>query len=92
MIYFEPILMVGLVYYSINLIFFGIPLLYYYTNLKSSIIFCLSSKDICLSLGISLLCLFVTVSELFFCEVFEIFVVLSGILLPVKPQCVSAVF
>ena len=38
-----------------NLIFFGIPILYYYINLNSSIICCLSCGDIYLSFGISLL-------------------------------------
>ena len=46
--------MVDLVYYLINLLFFDIPLLYYYVNLRTSIIFCLYSGDINLSLGISL--------------------------------------
>ena len=35
-----------------DLLLFGIPLLYYYVNLRSPIIFCLSSGDIYLSLGI----------------------------------------
>ena len=38
-----------------SLLFFGIPLLYYYINLNSSIICCLSFGDIYLSFGISLL-------------------------------------
>ena len=50
-----------------------IPLLYYYINLRSSIIFCLSSGDVYLPLDTSLSCSFVTVFELFWCEVFEIF-------------------
>ena len=37
-----------------NLLFFDITLLYYYILLKSSIIFCLFSGNICLSLRISL--------------------------------------
>ena len=41
-----------------NLLFFGIPLLYYYINLNSSIICCLSFGDIYLSFGISLLASF----------------------------------
>ena len=56
-----------LVYYLTNLLFFDIPLLCYYINLRLSIIFCLSSGDIYLSLCISLSCSFVTVSELFCC-------------------------
>ena len=84
--------MVDLVYCLTNLLFFDVPLLYYYINLRSSIIFCLSSGDIYLSLGISLSCSFVTVSELFCCKVFEIFVIRSGILLPIKLPVVSAEF
>ena len=38
-----------------NLLFFSISLLYCYTNLNSSIIFCLSNGDIYLSFSISLL-------------------------------------
>ena len=53
-----------------NLLFFDIPLLYFYINPRSTIIFCLSSGDIYLSLDISLLCSFVTVSELFCREFF----------------------
>ena len=44
-----------------------------------------------LSLGISLSCSFVTVSELFCCEFFETFVILSAILLPIKSPVASAV-
>ena len=42
-------------YHLTDLLFFGIPLLYYYINLNSSIIFCVSCGDIYLSFGISLL-------------------------------------
>ena len=45
---------VDLVYCLTNLLFFYIPLLYYYINLRSSIIFCLFSGDIYLSLYIYL--------------------------------------
>ena len=41
-----------------NLLFFGIPLLYYYINLNSAIICCLSCGDTHLSFGISLLASF----------------------------------
>ena len=58
----------------------------------SSIIFCLYSVDIYLSLDISLSCPFVTVSELFCCDVSENFVFLSVILLPIKSPVASAVF
>ena len=60
--------MFDLVYCLANLLFFGIPLLHYYTitfNRRLPITFRLSSGDIYLSLRISLLCLFATVSELF---------------------------
>ena len=72
--------MVDLVYYLINLLRFVISLLYYYINLGLSIIFCLSSGDIYLSLSISLSCSFEPVSKLFCCEVFETLVILSAIL------------
>ena len=84
--------MVDLVYCQTNLLFFDIPLLYYYINLRSSIIFCFSSGDTYLSLSISLSYSFVTVSELFCCNTFEIFVILSAILLPIKSPIASAIF
>ena len=63
----------------------------YYTiilNPRLSIILCLSSGDKYLSLGISLLFSFVTVSELFCCEFFGNFLML----LAIKSPVVSAVF
>ena len=75
--------MVNLEYCLTNLLFFDIPLLCYYTNLRSPIIFCQPSGDIYLSLGIYLSC-FLIVSELLSCEVFETFVLLSAFLLPIK--------
>ena len=70
-----------------NLLFFDIPLLYYYTNLNSSIICCIFSGDIYLSFGIS--------SSLFassksFCE--DVFVMFSTMLLPIKSRVAYAVF
>ena len=59
------------VFFSCVSVFFDIPLLYCYINLRSSIIFCLSSGNIYVSLGISLSCSLITISELFCCEVFE---------------------
>ena len=56
------------------------------------IIFCLSSGDIYLSIGISLWCLFVIVSELFHYEFFETFVILLTILYLIKSKVASAVF
>ena len=75
-------------YWPTNLFIFDIPLLYYYTNLNSSIIYCLFSGDIYLSFGISIS----------FCECnsfedfFERFVVLSAMLLSIKSLVVSAGF
>ena len=81
--------MVDLMYYLTNLLFFDILLLYYYTNLRSSIIFCLVSGDIYLSFDISLSSAifsvsFITVPELFCGKVFEAFVILLAILLLIK--------
>ena len=72
-----------------NLLFFGIPSLYYYISLDSSIIFCLSFGGIYLSFGISLLTSFDCISS--FCDFFEGFaVILSAILLPIKSPVASA--
>ena len=49
-----------------GLLYFGIPLLYYYIDLNSSILFCLSYGDIYLSFGISML-------ESFECGSFAVF-------------------
>ena len=84
--------MVYLVYCLINLLFFDILLLYCYINLRSSIIFCLSSGDIYLSLGISLAYSLLNISKLFCGEVFQTFTILSPILLPIKSPVASAVF
>ena len=54
--------------------------------------FCVSSGNIYLSLSISLSCSSITVSELFCCEVFEIYVILSAILLPVQSPVAFALF
>ena len=70
-----------MVYYLKNLLFFDIPLLKYYINLISSIIFCRSSGDTYLSLNASLSCSFSTISKLFCCKMFEIFIILSASLL-----------
>ena len=71
-----------------NLLFFGIPLLYY-ISLNSSIIFRLSFGGIYLSLGISLLTSFDSISS--FCDFFEGFtVILSAILLPIKSPVAPA--
>ena len=80
-----------LVCYLTNLLFFDILLLDYYINLRS-IVFCLFSEDISLSLGIFLSYSIVTVSELFLGEILEAFLILLAILLPLKSPVASAVF
>ena len=59
--------------------------------LRLSIIFCLSSKDIYLLLGISLSCSIGIVSKFFFCECSERFVNLLAILIPIKSPVASVV-
>ena len=80
-----------MVYFLTNLLSFDIPLLYYYINLRPSIIFCPFSGDIYLSLDISLSFLLLANFRLFYGEVFETFVVLTAILLPFMSPVVSAV-
>ena len=63
--------MVDLVYYLTNSLFFDVPLLYYYINLRLLTYFCLPSGDTYLPLGIYLSCSFVIVSELFCGELLE---------------------
>ena len=84
--------MFDLVFFLTNLLFFYIPLLNYYINIRSSITFYLPFGDIYLSLDISLSFSFAVVSELFCCKVFEVFVVLLAILLPTKSSVALAVF
>ena len=81
-------------HYLSNLLFFGIPLLYYYINLNSSIICCLSCGDIYFFFGISLLASLK--GDSFECNsiegFFEVLVILSAILLLIKSPAASAVF
>ena len=77
---------------SYKLIVFWYSIIILLINRWSSIIFCLPSGDIYLSLGVFLPCSFVTVSELFRCEDFEVFVILSAVLLPIKSSAASAFF
>ena len=77
-----------MVYFLTSLLIFDIPLLYQYFNLKSSIISCLSSGDIYLSLLFS----FITVSKLFCCEFCKTFMILLAILFPIKSPVAYAVF
>ena len=80
--------MVDSLYHRISLLFFDSPLLYYYViilildhqpfsllNLRSSMILCLSSGSINLSLSIS----FSFASDLFFGEAFETPLIFSAI-------------
>ena len=84
--------MANLVHCLTNLLIFDIPLSYYYINIRSSIIFCLFSGDKCFCLDIIWPCSFVTVSEFFYGEFFETFVILLAILLPIKSPVAFAVF
>ena len=84
-----------LVVSSNSLLFFDIALLcyfrYFYINLRSSIIFCLFSADIYLSLSIC--SLFVSIFSSLFCgDVFETLVIWQSILFPIKSPVASAVF
>ena len=84
--------MLNLMCHLSNLLFVGIPLLYY-ISLNSSIIFCLSFGEIYLSFGISLLISFDCISSL--CHFFDALgfaVILSAILLSIKSPVASAVF
>ena len=88
--------MVDLMHRLSSLLFFGIPLLYCYTNLNSSKVCRLSFGEIYLSFGISLLTSFDCISSL--CDALVtsfrlgFAVILSEILLPNKSLFVSAVF
>ena len=89
--------MVHLVYYLTKLLFFDIPLLYYYINLTSSINFCLFSGDIYLSFGISISksCIFCFTFNCFWTILwwgFWDFSDFSEILLSTKSPVASAVF
>ena len=76
-----------------NLLFFDIPLLYYNTDLNSSIVCCRFSDDIYLSFGISISSLSLSFCECNSLEGFlEIFVILSAILLPIKSSVASTAF
>ena len=74
-------------YYPKDLLVIDIPLLYFYINLRSSIICCLFSENMYLSNSLlkSIFSIsFAIVSELFCDEVLETFVILSVILLPIE--------
>ena len=74
-----------------DLLYFSIPLLYYYINLNSSIICCLSCGDVYLSFGISLLASF-RGNSLEFNSLDFFDVILSAIVLPIKSPVASPVF
>ena len=82
--------MVDLIYCVVNVLFFDIPLLYYYTNLNSSMICCLFSGDMYLSFGFSLsalskLFLNVIPSKIFLNAIpLKHLLFFSAILLPIK--------
>ena len=91
---------VSWMYCLTNLLFFDIALLYYYINLSSSIIHCLSLGYIYIYIYIYIYLLFsVSISFLnsfkLFCKCNsfnDFFVILSAILLPIKSPVGSAVF
>ena len=70
--------MVDLIHRLTNLLFFDIPLLYCYTNLNSSTI-CLSSGDMCLLFGTSVLLFCNLFGDFFECNFVETLVILSPI-------------
>ena len=85
--------MVDLMYCLTNLLFYDVPLLYYYANLNSSKIYGLFSGGIYLSFGISVSFLPVFKCNSFECIFFGDFeTLLSAILLPIKSPVASAVF
>ena len=84
--------MVDLLHCLENSLFSDISLIYYYINIRPSIIFCYSSGEIYFSLGISLSSSFVTVSELLCGELHETFAILSVNLLPIKSLIAYTVF
>ena len=78
--------------YLTNLLFFDISRLYYYITVKPAMILCISSGDTYISLGISLSCSYVIVSELLGGELLEAFAILLEIWLPIKSTVASAAF
>ena len=74
-----------------NLLFFDIPLLYCYTSLNPSIICCLFSGDMHVFFGTSISLLASSFFERSSAEdFFETLVILSALLLPIKPPVPSA--
>ena len=83
--------MVNVVCCVASLLFFDIPLLYFYINLVNIFLF-FFRRYIYLSFGISLSCSFLIVSKLLCDKVHETFVILSAIWLTIKSPVASAVF
>ena len=84
--------MVDLMHYLTDLLFFSIPLLYCYIILNSSIICCLSSGDMYLFYVASISSFCNSLGDFFECKSVEPFIILSEILLPIKPPVGSAGF
>ena len=89
--------MVDLMYCLTSSLFFDTQLIYYYINLRSSIIFCLFPGDIYLYFGIFLSNTIFSASlstgfQLPCGAVFDTFVILSAVLLSIKSPVVSAFF
>ena len=78
-------------------ILFNRFLIFWYSNLRSLIIFCLFAWGIYLSLGVSLWLsifsvTFITISILFYGEILKTFVIILAVLLPTRSPVASAVF
>ena len=74
--YFSSVISLSVSLVTVSGLFCCEFFLYLIINLSSSTIYCLTSGDTYLSLGISLfliICSFVSISEIFCCEFFEIF-------------------
>ena len=77
--------MANSLYHLISLLFFEIPLLYYYINLRSFIIFYLLSEDRYLSFGISRYSAsFITVRKILCGKVLETYLISSAISSTIK--------
>ena len=84
--------MVDLMHFLANILLFDIPLLYYYTNLNSSIICFFYSGDIYFSFGTSISLLTSLLCGCNFFGDFETLVISSAMLLSIKLPVASAVF
>ena len=89
--------MLDLLYHLISLLFFDITLFYYYNNLSLLIVCFFFLRYMHISVGISLSSpifpsSFVTISELFYSEVFGTFEIISAVLLLIKSPVYSVAF